>query len=68
MSIEKLVPRANGNTVELRIVGKHKWLFINGVHIARVAATSLDFSADSTPQFTVTFAVDDIIGFDTIRS
>lgn len=61
---EESTPRNSGNTVELRTVGKHKWLFVNGVHVAQVVRSSLAMSRDSADTFTVEFAVDTIQGFD----
>lgn len=57
-------PPTSGNAVELRTVGKHKWLFINGVHVAQVVESSLLLSAGVGPRFAVTFGVDGITGFD----
>lgn len=58
------VPVRSGNSVELRLVGKHKWLYINGVHVACVRDTKLTMSRDSVNTFTVEFDVDTIKGFD----
>lgn len=54
----------NGNSVELRTVGKHKWLFVNNVHIARVEETRLTHGRNAITTFTAIFAVDKIKGFD----
>ena len=54
----------NGNRVELRPVGKHKWLFVNGVHIAGVVSTSLRHGSNAITTFTAEFAVTKFKGFD----
>lgn len=57
-------PSPTGNTVELRTIGKNKWLFVNGVHIAGVQVSKLTDSVNERTKVSIEFYVDHIIGFD----